>query len=372
MFNEHQPKSEEYRIEDTPVDLCTHVVYIGAVVDSEYLELTPQDKKVDIQEKGFQKFADLKKRRSDVKLLLGVNIWSDEVFQQIIATNNTRKNFIDSAIRLLKRYNFDGLAYNWYYPKEVIHNYATLNEETKQAFKSAGHDSWTVSVFVDGTEEFIGVGLDHKRICQTADFVHLRVWRHPGYTKNFTDVPSPMNRRTFDKGELEHYNVVDATRNWINIGCPREKILLKVWLNGLIFNLVDTTKRVVNSPSHSFPDFVPYNKICSRLQQDDEYWTEDWDARSMSPYAISYPTWIGYENEVSLEEKVHFVDSEGLGGLVVDSPDSDDYSGICGKKYPLLTALFEAYKPIWSTDDDTFGFAIERSRRDVGPKGKKI
>ncbi|XP_052873193.1 oviduct-specific glycoprotein-like [Anopheles cruzii] len=105
-----------------------------------------------------------------------------------------------------------------------------------------------------------------------------------------------------------------------------------------------------------------------KRRPDEKGWKFDWDERSASPFAYRGNEWIGYENEVSLEEKAYFVDNEDLGGILVVALENDDYKGVCGKKYPLLTALFEAYRPTWSTDDDPFAFAIERSRRDVGPK----
>ena len=58
------------------------------------------------------------------------------------------------------------------------------------------------------------------------------------------------------------------------------------------------------------------------------------------PYAVNGNQWIGYDDEQSLQEKVDFLKSRGLGGGMVWSIDTDDFKGLCGKgKYPLLKTI---------------------------------
>ncbi|XP_058065438.1 endochitinase-like [Anopheles bellator] len=352
--------SKAYQIEDIPMDLCTHILYYGSKIDPTDNELEPWDGRHDILERGYQKFADIKNRQPDVKLLMSV-LCTIPSCGRVAASSDTRKALIESAIRLLRRYNLDGLSYEWRYPpQEAKQDYATLIEETKQAFKNAGHDTWTVSVDVPGREDSIAKAFDQQRICCAADFVILWVDRRFSSRKN-TDIPSPLYRRRFETGVLQRYNIMDGTQHWINSGCPRDKILLKVAASGMKFALDDASDHSVNATRDlgQFPEHIEYNQICSRLR--DAGWTVDWDERSKAPFAYRGKECIGYENEVSLEDKAYFVDGEGLGGLVVESIDQDDYKGVCGKKYPLLTALWKAYRPTWSTDDDPFDFAIHRS-----------
>ena len=56
-------------------------------------------------------------------------------FSELVASRETRDNFTNSAIRHLRRYNFDGLDLDWEYPAsrdgsapEDRENYATLCE----------------------------------------------------------------------------------------------------------------------------------------------------------------------------------------------------------------------------------------------------
>lgn len=41
----------------------------------------------------------------------------------------------------------------------------------------------------------------------------------------------------------------------------------------------------------------------------------------------------------SLREKAEFVNKLGLGGMMVWSVETDDFKGLCGKKYPLLRTI---------------------------------
>lgn len=59
------------------------------------------------------------------------------------------------------------------------------------------------------------------------------------------------------------------------------------------------------------------------------------------PYLISRSQWVGYDDEVSLREKVRFMKSNGYGGVMIWTYDFDDFKGhFCGKgNYPLLNAI---------------------------------
>ncbi|XP_058062064.1 endochitinase-like [Anopheles bellator] len=360
MYKSQATGAEDYQIEDIPIDLCTHVIYYGSFIDGRHYKLSPWNAQHAFQEKRYQQLADLKKRRPDVKLLVGVKC-TINVCETIANSNDNRETFIESAINLLKKYNLDGVAYHWIWRNQrTKHNYPTLIEETKQAFKRAGRESWTVSVIGQTKADAIEDGLDQERTCQVADFVVISVLRR---TSTDTDVPSPKNRRSFDTRFNERYNVVEATKHWINRGCPSEKILLQIYFSGIKFVLANADDHGIDAPinrnSSVLPSFMDYNQICSQVRE--EGWTIDWDGQSMAPYAYHGTDWIGYENENSLAEKAHFAHSEGLGGLVVDGVEKDDYNGVCGKRYPLLTAVREHYKTNRETQDNFIVFAIERS-----------
>ena len=64
-----------------------------------------------------------------------------------------------------------------------------------------------------------------------------------------------------------------------------------------------------------------------------------WNDTQKVPYATSASQWIGYDNEKSIKYKLDFLLERKLGGGMIWSIDTDDFSGHCGVKYPLLKEI---------------------------------
>ena len=63
------------------------------------------------------------------------------------------------------------------------------------------------------------------------------------------------------------------------------------------------------------------------------------DGCYMAPYAVQHLYWIGYEDRDSIKIKAQFANTKGLGGIMFFSIDMDDFSGLYGSRYPLLTQV---------------------------------
>lgn len=68
-------------------------------------------------------------------------------------------------------------------------------------------------------------------------------------------------------------------------------------------------------------------------------WTEVWNEEQQVPYAYKDDLWVSYDNPRSIQLKIDFARSCGLGGVMVWSLAADDFRGICGTKYPLLSTI---------------------------------
>lgn len=66
------------------------------------------------------------------------------------------------------------------------------------------------------------------------------------------------------------------------------------------------------------------------------------DEEQQVPHKISGNQWVGYDDANSLALKTEFAKSKNLGGVMIWSLDTDDFSGICGEgTYPLLRKVNE-------------------------------
>lgn len=58
----------KYTVDDIPVELCTHLVYAFAVLDSKTLLAKQHDRWLDIDLKNYNKFVELKKKNPNLKV----------------------------------------------------------------------------------------------------------------------------------------------------------------------------------------------------------------------------------------------------------------------------------------------------------------
>nr|QQJ42557.1 imaginal disc growth factor 2 [Sogatella furcifera] len=59
-----------------------------------------------------------------------------------------------------------------------------------------------------------------------------------------------------------------------------------------------------------------------------------------APFMVKGDQWVGYEDPVSIQTKMRYINQQKLGGVMVWALDLDDFQGkYCGRKYPLLNAI---------------------------------
>ncbi|PSN37589.1 hypothetical protein C0J52_14524 [Blattella germanica] len=135
----------------------------------------------------------------------------------------------------------------------------------------------------------------------------------------------------------------DACVNyWLSEGAPPEKIILGMGLYGRSFTMagsqcalgVARTGAGTAGPYTREAGMLGFNEIC------ENNWTEKWDDQQQVPYACKGNQLVGYDSIKSIKIKSQYVLDKGLGGAMVWSVETDDFTGKCyGYKYPLLRAI---------------------------------
>jgi len=83
-----------------------------------------------------------------------------------------------------------------------------------------------------------------------------------------------------------------------------------------------------------------YNEICEAFKKERQQWKRVIDPYIQAPYAYNGRKWIGYDDVDSLYLKAKYAREMGLGGAMVWSVETDDFTGHChGKKYILLNTI---------------------------------
>lgn len=347
-----------YNIEDIPGDLCSHVVYNFVGIDEKTFQLTSMQPEYDLGENGFRRFAALKDKYPNLKLMVAVGGWGHggEKFSKMSEFRDNRRRFVASVVKFLHKYGLDGFEVVWLYPGNYDRggnindkdNFFYLIRELAQAFRDAGKE-WEVAVQVPADKTRLDAGYQIDALCEAADFIHVIGYDLRGWWNNFADVHSPLKDRIHDEDNFEGLNVQAGVGQWLHNGCPSSKLILGVPLFGRSYLLSSPEENSLGAPTigagaagelTNEPGYLGYCEICPLLPA----MTVRWDDVGQCPYAFNSDEWIGYEDERSLKAKIEWAIKNRLAGIYAFSLDLDDYRGKCGKPYPLTRALHAYYE----------------------------
>lgn len=350
-----------YDIENIPAELCTHVIYSFVGLDENTWELKYIDPEYDIEKQGYKRFMDLKKEYPNIKLLLAVGGWNEggKKYSDMVEDKTRRNVFVNSVVRMMIKYEFDGFDLDWEYPGDPDRqgkisdkdNFLKLVEELRTAFDPF---KFLLSAVVPIAKFRLQQGYHIKELGQLLDQIHVMSYDLRGNWVGFADVHSPLYRRPFDEGVYEKLNVNDGLELLVGMGAPKHKLIVGVPFYGRTYTLLNKNNANLKAeikkwkkggnpgPYTNATGFLAYYEICSLIQ--DKNWTKKFDDFGKCPFAYCEDQWIGYDDSYSIAIKMDFIREKGYGGGMIWAMDMDDFRGVCGKKNILLKVMNEKLK----------------------------
>ncbi|XP_076166263.1 chitinase-3-like protein 1 [Ptiloglossa arizonensis] len=334
--------------------LCTHLVYayVGLDHDGGIKILNPINDLADHGGRaGYEKFNYLRRWTPGLKTMISLGGRKEESskYSIIAADSHRRARFVQSVLRFLRRYKFDGLDVDWQYPNQNggrpcdKENYVLLLEELRRAFEHNGH---ILSVAVAAAEQSASLSYNIAEILRHVHFINLKTYDFNGSWNKHAGINAPLYASSKATGAEAKLCVDSAVRYWLSQGAPAHMLNLGIPSFGRSFTLEDSAKNEIGAscsgpglagPYSQEAGNLGYNEICTDLAQ--KGWTVVRDKEQRVPYAYKDNQWIGYDDPISVKEKANYINSLGLGGAMLWSLENDDFLGSCGQRYPLLTAL---------------------------------
>lgn len=105
-------------------------------------------------------------------------------------------------------------------------------------------------------------------------------------------------------------------------GCSPNQLIVGIPFYGHSYTLADTSAVTPGSPSNGAGNgnwngtnaqgILAYYEICVFVSYGG--WTRDFNDENKCPYAYSGDQWVGYDDDVSIKEKMDFIRNGGFGG----------------------------------------------------------
>ncbi|MGL4345905.1 MAG: glycosyl hydrolase family 18 protein [Cellulosilyticaceae bacterium] len=308
-----------------------------------------------------------KREYSHVRMMMSVGGWSQSAnFVEAAATATGRQTFADSAIALMRQYEFDGIDLDWEYPtfsrepdindnpndqgnprasaadKE---NFTLLLRDLRAALDKAGqedgvHYELTVAV---------GAGIDKmeqtevSKYHQYVDFINLMTYDFHGAWEPITGHQSQLYGRTDEYNPYDEvvtqYNVDQAVKNFQGQGVPNNKLVVGVPYYTRGWKNVEPVEVVPGLPglyAPVKPDAFgyygakgifdggvpagnnPYYHIVEVLEKDPAF-KKYWDPYAQVPYLYSESKkeFYTYDDPQSIAVKTDYINTNNLGGAII-------------------------------------------------------
>ncbi|NEW06619.1 hypothetical protein GK047_11400 [Paenibacillus sp. SYP-B3998] len=295
---------------------------------------------------SFNQLVKLKQANPNVKTIISVGGWTwSNRFSDVAADPTTRSNFAKSAVSFIKKYQFDGVDLDWEYPvggglagnsyrAADKQNYVLLLQAVRAELDTAGAADgkhYYLTIASGAGPSFIGNN-ELASLASILDWINLMSYDfHGGWdTKGAQNAPLYYDAADTTADPI-NFNIDKAVTNYLAAGVPASKIVLGLayygrgWtgcanVNGGQYQPCTGVSQTGTWEKGSY-DF--YDLQANYINKNG--YTRYWNAVTKTPYLYnpSGGTYISYDDEQSIQAKVDYIKSKGLGGAMAWEASGD-------------------------------------------------
>ena len=310
------------------VEKLTHINYAFAVpaANGKLAPLTAKDSA------NLANLTALRARRKDLRILLSIGGWGGcKYFSDVALTEASRTLFANDAVALLKKHHLDGLDIDWEYPAQIGDNnifrpqdkqtYTLLLKALRDRLDQQGRQDnrlkinhYLLTSATGGDSAFVS----HTELSKAQhylDFVNIMTYDLYHGNDKVTGHHSPLAQ---SKKEKQGRNsAMSAVAGHIRAGVPAAKIVLGLPFYGRGWTKVANQDNGLYQPAAGKHLFISHDELVDKYIGKNGF-TRYWDTDANTPYLWNPDTrtFITYEDEASLAQKMAYVKANHLAGVM--------------------------------------------------------
>ncbi|MFB9328415.1 glycosyl hydrolase family 18 protein [Paenibacillus aurantiacus] len=284
---------------------------------------------------NFSEFEAVKAANPQLNMIATVGGWSwSKNFSLMAASEETRRNFANTAVKVLRAYDFDGLDIDWEYPVSGgadgnIHspddpkNFTLLMRTVREALDAAGSEDgkYYLLTIASSQSDSFPVNADFPNSTQYLDFVNIMTYDFSGSWEKLAHHNSPVYYDDNHPYKRPRSTVRGGALGHLNAGLPAYKLVLGVpfygkgWTGCPPQGQYQTCEGMGEGTWES--GLYDYYDIQNNYVDKNGY-TRYWNEKSKVAYVYNPDTklWIGYNDETTMMYTSSLVKTLDLAGVM--------------------------------------------------------
>lgn len=291
--------------------------------------LINRDGKVELSNKQYLKreVTKLHEYYPNLRVNISIGGWGADGFSVASANPDNRKVFVDSAVALVKEFNFDGVDIDWEFPvgpewgQEIVSDahdkqgYILLLSDLRKAFNLLEEETgkyYTVTTAVPSAYWFTQKN-DVKIASIICDYINLMCYDYYGSWSENTGYNASLYLNSADPSQ---WSTEIGLKRYLNAGVAPEKIVLGIPFYA--FGWKGVTESGMNGRFQKPKAFIGNMDYVELQQKYGKTLQNCWDdeAKCSYFYDANKQIFITYTSPRSIQEIAAFAKKNGLGGLM--------------------------------------------------------
>lgn len=336
----HWAVSSGYRIPDAAASRIDHLIYSFIdVTESGKCQISPLEQKLpNGTTLAIQQLMDYKKNHPQIRISLALGGWTgSRNFSMMSSSAVSRQVFVESCVRLVKQWGFDGIDVDWEYPVEGgldkigkqpsdKKNFVLLLQEFRKQLNKSGIENPVLSAALPSSLYRLP-NFDLKAITEYVDWITLMSYDY----QTEASIQTGHHAALYPAEQRPDQPSTQVVISYLKKTAELQVFLLSKFLMGVPFygrgwNKIKSTSLGLYQPTSgkAVDHFeVSYQEIVNKFLTQSSRST---DPVAQSPwlYNKSTKTFISYEDPLSLQIKARYAHDQQLGGVAIWEISQDD------------------------------------------------